>query len=68
MGVNQGSCAGASIDGHVHVQVVPRWSEDHNFMPVIANTRVNPQALDQTLALLRPHFADLETPPANRTP
>lgn len=60
MGLNQGSCAGSSITDHVHVQLVPRWPGDTNFMPVIGETRVNPQALDDAFRLLRPHFQDLD--------
>ncbi len=60
IGVNQGSCAGASVREHVHVQIVPRWHGDNNFMPVLADSRVIPQALDETLSALRPSFADLD--------
>src|SRR5438046_5260045 len=60
IGANLGKCAGSSIREHVHVQVVPRWDGDNNFMPAIASTRVVSQALDDTWAALRPHFADLD--------
>jgi ATP adenylyltransferase len=52
LGVNQGSAAGASIE-HLHLHVVPRWSGDTNFMPVTAGTKVLPQVLDETAALVR---------------
>ena len=48
LGVNQGAIAGAGIEEHMHLHVVPRWSADTNFMPVIGDTRVLPQSLDQS--------------------
>jgi ATP adenylyltransferase len=45
--------AGAGIAEHVHIHVVPRWSGDTNFMPVIGQTTVVPQALDELAAQLR---------------
>lgn len=48
LGINQGAIAGAGIEEHMHLHVVPRWSADTNFMPVIGHTRVLPQALDQS--------------------
>jgi ATP adenylyltransferase len=45
IGINQGKIAGAGVEHHVHLHVVPRWGADTNFMPVIANTRVLPQSL-----------------------
>ncbi|NUR96256.1 MAG: HIT domain-containing protein [Kribbellaceae bacterium] len=52
IGMNQGEIAGAGIAAHLHQHVVPRWSGDMNFMPVIANTKVLPQLLPDTRALL----------------
>jgi len=55
-GFNQGEIAGSSIKEHLHLHIVPRWQGDNNFMPVLADMRVVPQALQETYALLAPHF------------
>jgi ATP adenylyltransferase len=44
LGINLGRCAGAGLPGHVHQHVVPRWSGDVNFMTVVGDVRVVPQA------------------------
>jgi len=59
LGVNLGRAAGAGIAEHVHMHVVPRWSADNNFMPIVAQTRVIPEMLDQAYARLEPVFAAL---------
>lgn len=53
VGINLGKVAGAGIAEHLHIHVVPRWNGDTNFMPVIANTGVVPQALIEVAAKLR---------------
>ncbi|PCN50776.1 hypothetical protein B6U99_02705 [Candidatus Geothermarchaeota archaeon ex4572_27] len=53
IGANIGRAAGAGIEEHYHVHVVPRWVGDTNYMPIIANTKVVVEALDRTYARLR---------------
>jgi len=58
IGVNLGTVAGAGIVEHLHIHVVPRWNGDTNFMPVIANTTVMPDALKDVAARLRAALAE----------
>ena len=53
VGFNQGRVAGAGVEHHIHMHVVPRWGGDTNFMPVLADTRVMPQTLEQTFESLK---------------
>jgi ATP adenylyltransferase len=52
LGINQGAVAGAGIAAHLHQHVVPRWTGDANFLPVVAQTKAVPQLLDQAWELL----------------
>jgi ATP adenylyltransferase len=52
IGMNQGSIAGTGIAAHLHQHVVPRWSGDQNFMPIIGRTRTLPEVLTDTRQLL----------------
>ncbi len=59
VGMNLGAEAGAGIPEHLHCHVVPRWKADINFMPVIANTRVLPEALDVMWEKLSGHALEM---------
>jgi ATP adenylyltransferase len=56
VGFNQGRVAGAGVEHHIHMHVVPRWGGDTNFMPVLADTHVMPATLEQTYEALRGEF------------
>jgi ATP adenylyltransferase len=56
VGVNQGRVAGAGVEGHIHLHVVPRWAGDTNYMPVLADTRVMPQSLEDSYGALEGGF------------
>ncbi len=56
VGFNQGRVAGAGVESHIHLHVVPRWAGDTNYMPVLADTRVMPQSLEDSFEALRGGF------------
>jgi ATP adenylyltransferase len=56
VGCNQGRVAGAGVEHHIHLHVVPRWGGDTNFMPVLGDTRVMNQTLEQSYEALRGAF------------
>jgi ATP adenylyltransferase len=59
VGINLGRPAGAGIIDHIHIHLVPRWTGDTNFMSVVGNTRVLPEAMQESATRLRPIFERL---------
>lgn len=60
-GSNIGRIGGAGIDQHVHMHIVPRWSGDVNFMPVIGETKIISEDLHATMIKLRQAYDELDT-------
>ena len=56
LGINLGRIAGAGIDDHVHLHILPRWRGDTNYMPALASTKVISQALEETYGTLKTAF------------
>lgn len=53
VGANLGRIAGAGIPKHLHLHIVPRWQGDHNFLPVVAETKVISESLKSSFGLLK---------------
>jgi len=60
LGMNLGAAGGAGIREHLHMHIVPRWTGDTNFMPVLADTKSMPQHLDESFKNLEPYFRRLK--------
>lgn len=58
IGANVGKVAGAGVDDHLHFHIVPRWEGDTNYMPVLADTNVMPEHLNETYKRLSQVFKD----------
>lgn len=58
IGMNLGRVAGAGVEGHIHTHVVPRWNGDHNFMTVLADTRVLSEGMNTMYAKLKAGLKD----------
>lgn len=68
LGANLGRSAGAGLDSHLHLHIVPRWGGDTNFMPVVGGVKVIPRTLDEQWAQLTETFRRLDARPDGRIP
>ena len=62
-GANLGKIAGAGIEEHLHYHVVPRWTGDTNFMPILGHTKVMVEGLKETWDILEPNFNKIQNSP-----
>jgi ATP adenylyltransferase len=60
IGLNLGSAAGAGLPEHLHYHVIPRWRGDTNFFPLVAETKVVVETLEQTFGRLLPYFKAID--------
>jgi len=60
IGINLGRAAGAGVEEHVHIHVVPRWVGDANFMPIVAGVKILPQDVRETYNLLKPYYEEVQ--------
>lgn len=58
IGINIGKVSGAGFEEHLHFHIVPRWIGDTNFMPVISDTKVIPQSLEELYNILKKEFLE----------
>lgn len=65
IGSNLGRVAGAGIDQHVHMHIVPRWNGDSNFMPVLGDTKVISESMHETCERLRSRYNELAQAPGH---
>lgn len=59
IGMNVGKAAGAGVDGHIHIHVVPRWDGDTNFMPILSDVKVVSEHIEKTYTKLKPYFKQI---------
>ena len=62
VGINIGKAAGAGMEAHLHLHVVPRWLGDTNFMPVLGQTKVMPESLEDVYARLKRIMDEIPPP------
>ncbi len=67
LGMNQGAVAGAGIAGHLHQHVVPRWSGDANFFPIVARTKAIPELLEDARARLAEAWPEYASGPSTES-
>lgn len=53
VGINLGACAGTSVEAHLHLHIVPRWEGDTNYMPVIGETKIIPESLQESYKIIK---------------